>query len=231
MARAYEARARLCLLLGRGARLPTAPVDAIASPGFAVGLGPGHIRETHRRLGPKEVSGTRSRRASSPGRSRALWQNRLAGPVNEVTMLVIVVHGRKAWCPSRRRRTIRNHAANRPAHALRPTVSTSHLLHRSWLPGVSLPLRCIQHPRSRCTCLLPHVDAIGWKRRRILIGRSRPCGGHAVHGRNEQALRQQRHRRIVAERERHTGNLMYDETRHAAQKLDLRTLGGGWAVM
>ena len=39
----------------------------------------------------KEVSGTRSRRASSPGRSRAFWQNSLAGPVNEVTMAVVVV--------------------------------------------------------------------------------------------------------------------------------------------
>ena len=39
----------------------------------------------------KEVSGTRSRRASSPGRSRAFWQNSLAGPVNEVTMVVVVV--------------------------------------------------------------------------------------------------------------------------------------------
>ena len=40
---------------------------------------------------PKEVSGTRSRRASSPGRSRAFWQNSLAGPVNEVTTVVVVV--------------------------------------------------------------------------------------------------------------------------------------------
>ena len=39
----------------------------------------------------KEFSGTRSRRASSPGRSRAFWQNSLAGPVNEVTMVVVVV--------------------------------------------------------------------------------------------------------------------------------------------
>ena len=39
----------------------------------------------------KEVSGTRSRRASSPGRSRAFWQNSLAGPVNEVTTVVVVV--------------------------------------------------------------------------------------------------------------------------------------------
>ena len=39
----------------------------------------------------KEVSGTRSRRAASPGRSRAFWQNSLAGPVNEVTMVVVVV--------------------------------------------------------------------------------------------------------------------------------------------
>ena len=30
LARAYEARARLCLLLGRGARLPTAPVDPLS---------------------------------------------------------------------------------------------------------------------------------------------------------------------------------------------------------
>ena len=39
----------------------------------------------------KEVSGTRSRRASGPGRSRALWQNSLAGPVNEVTTAVLAV--------------------------------------------------------------------------------------------------------------------------------------------
>ena len=39
----------------------------------------------------KEVSGTRSRRESRPGRSRAIWQSRLAGPVNEVTMVVVVV--------------------------------------------------------------------------------------------------------------------------------------------
>ena len=39
----------------------------------------------------KQVSGTRSRRASSPDRSRAFWKNSLAGPVNEVTMVVVVV--------------------------------------------------------------------------------------------------------------------------------------------
>jgi len=44
LARAYEARARLCLLLGRGARLPTAPRDAIASPGFAGSPHPGADR-------------------------------------------------------------------------------------------------------------------------------------------------------------------------------------------
>ena len=42
----------------------------------------------------KEVLGIRSRRASSPGQSRALWQNRLAGPINEVTTAVMPVGAR-----------------------------------------------------------------------------------------------------------------------------------------
>ena len=75
----YEARARLCLLLGRGARLPAAPVDAIASPGFAVQrsrpLAGRHSRDNRRSMRPARNS-QRHGRGALISRSSKGWEGR-----------------------------------------------------------------------------------------------------------------------------------------------------------